>query len=170
MAVEFFVFLKFIEYVTFQDGEFTTTLFKAGKWNEAKWLYVGRHRAHYKPICDLIFGENLDNKLPRLLTLGEDRFLVEYDLVNAQKDDLPILQKDRIEQSATPRCMMWYPPITKEQFLCLSNDQYKLKLINTTTKMCRKTLLGPTFGSPIRKQVSFVDICPVVPRQHNEEF
>ena len=76
---------------------------------------------------------------------------VEYDLENSSKDDLRVLTSDRIEQSAVPLCMAWYPPVTKESFMVTANDQFKFKLYNATTKMCRHTFLGPTFGSPIQK-------------------
>ncbi|XP_053555739.1 cilia- and flagella-associated protein 251 [Bombina bombina] len=140
------------QYLVTADEDFTVTLFKlVTQTGGATWQYFGRYRSHYKPIQSLIFGVKLDSDEPRLLSLGTDRILVEYDLVNSSKDHLSIASSDRTEQSAVPQCLAWYPPITKECFLLVANDQYKMKLYNATTKMCRKTLLGPAFGSPVRK-------------------
>ena len=48
---------------------------------------------------------------------------VEYDLANSSIDNLKLAASDRIEQSAIPTAMIWYPPITKESFLLITNNQ-----------------------------------------------
>lgn len=134
------------------DADFCVTVYKAAKpTSEWPWTYLGKYQAHYKPIRTVTFGVALDSDLPRLLSLGEDRALVEYDLGKSSIDDLKLLATERIEQSAVPQCLAWYPPVTKEQFYLTANDQFKFKLYNTTTTMCRYTLLAPTYGTPIQK-------------------
>lgn len=142
------------KYLASSDDDHCVTLFKSELTNlKEPWAFVGKQRAHYKTIIDLSFGKVLDEDIPRLFSIGEDRVLVEYDIKNSTEDDLKLVASDRIEQSAVPTCFAWYPPIIKEDFLLVVNDQYKIKLLNSTTKMCRKTLLGPTYGSTVKRVI-----------------
>uniref|UniRef100_A0A8D2Q6N2 Cilia- and flagella-associated protein 251 n=1 Tax=Varanus komodoensis TaxID=61221 RepID=A0A8D2Q6N2_VARKO len=126
--------------------------FPAAQLREEKvWERLAALHAHCKPIRTILFGVHLDSNEPRLLSLGEDRLLVEYDLPHSVQDELVVLRRDRIEQSAIPKCIAWYPPLTKEYFFLTANDHYKMKLYNVTTNLCRKTVLGPTYGSPLEK-------------------
>ncbi|XP_053136142.1 cilia- and flagella-associated protein 251 isoform X2 [Hemicordylus capensis] len=142
------------QYLATAEENISVTLYKKSLVDEvAVWERLAALHSHYKPICALLFGVYLDSDEPRLLSLGEDRLLVEYDLEHCVKDKLAIIRRDRIEQSAVPRCVAWYPPLTTEYFFFTANDQYKMKMYNVTTKLCRKTVLGPTYGTPLEKML-----------------
>ena len=45
------------------------------------WVYVGSYRAHYKAVKSLVWGEpSTAGGTSRLWTVGEDGYLVEYDI------------------------------------------------------------------------------------------
>ncbi|XP_036369250.1 cilia- and flagella-associated protein 251-like isoform X1 [Octopus sinensis] len=115
--------------------------------------YIGRYRSHYQPIRDLMFREIFQSSVPLLLSLGEDRRLVEYNILPDNAEGVQLLSVDRIEQSAIPLCMTFYPSFTKEYFILTVNNEYKYKLYNSSTKMCRLTILSPTYGSPLTKVI-----------------
>ncbi|XP_038200379.1 cilia- and flagella-associated protein 251 [Arvicola amphibius] len=137
-------------YMATADVSFTVAVYMVVVKNGQRvWEYLARLRSHHNSIRSLLFGVHLDSNEPRLLSLGKDRFLIEYNLMKSFKDHLLVLDIHRTDQGTYPTCMVWYPPLTKELFLLICNSCYKVKLFNSITKMCRKTLLGPAYGSPI---------------------
>lgn len=58
----------------------------------------------------------------------------------------------QIENEAIPTSCVWYPKVdTKEDLLLTSNNEYKMKIWNVSTKTSRRTCLGPTYGGEIVK-------------------
>ncbi|XP_057383364.1 cilia- and flagella-associated protein 251 [Balaenoptera acutorostrata] len=146
------------QYMATADVSFTVAIYMVRVKNGRRvWEYLARLRSHRKSIRSVLFGVHLDSNEPRLLSLGRDRLLIEYNLLKSYKDHLEVLDIHRTDQGNYPTCMVWYPPLTKELFLLICNSGYKVKLFNSTTKMCRKTLLGPVYGSPIEQ----IQILPV---------
>ncbi|XP_019504546.1 PREDICTED: WD repeat-containing protein 66 isoform X2 [Hipposideros armiger] len=146
------------QYMATADVNFTVAVYRVRvKSGQRVWEYLARLRSHRKSIRSLLFGVHLESSEPRLLSLGRDRLLIEYNLLRSNRDHLEVLDIHRTDQDSHPTCMIWYPPLVKERFLLISNSGYKVKLFNSTTKMCRKTLLGPVYGSPIEQ----IQILPV---------
>ncbi|XP_008057932.1 cilia- and flagella-associated protein 251 [Carlito syrichta] len=140
------------QYMATADVSFTVAVYmRVVKNGQRVWEYLARLRSHHKSIRSLLFGVHLDTNEPRLLSLGRDRLLIEYNLLKSYKDHLEVLDIHHTDQDSHPTCMVWYPPLTKELFLLICNTGYKVKLFNSTTKMCRKTLLGPIYGSPVEQ-------------------
>ncbi|XP_006149349.1 cilia- and flagella-associated protein 251 [Tupaia chinensis] len=140
------------QYMATADVSFTVAVYMVFVRKGTRvWEYLARLRSHRKSIRSLLFGVHLDSNEPRLLSLGRDRLLIEYNLRKSYRDHLEVLDIHWTDQGNYPTWMVWYPPLTKELFLLICNSGYKVKLFNSTTKMCRKTLLGPTYGSPIEQ-------------------
>ncbi|NWS13356.1 CF251 protein, partial [Pachyramphus minor] len=155
------------QYLATADEKYSVIVYKKVLQNgHRSWEHLAGLDSHYKPIRSILFGVQPGSNEPRLLSLGEDRQLVEYDLSSSIKDHLVVTHRVRVEQSAVPLCMAWYPQLSTESFILTANNCYKMKLLNATTKMCRKTLLGPTYGSPLEK----IQILPMTssadPKQH----
>ena len=93
--------------------------------------------------------------------------MAEYDLDESEVDHLALKPLTKIEQIAEPMSACYYPSsLTKESFLVTINNEYKYKLYNADTKMCRKTVLGPTFGSTLRK----IEVLPKMDETSSDEY
>ncbi|ETW03271.1 hypothetical protein H310_04779, partial [Aphanomyces invadans] len=118
------------------------------------WSYIGRCKSHTKPITGLEFGMSPDQQA-LLVTVGEDRMLVDYSLPRSSVMDGIILNvpPQKIEQSATPTTCFWHPDMAgvHEDLVVVANDEYKFKQWNANNKTCRKTTLSPTYGGPLNR-------------------
>ncbi|KAJ0392559.1 hypothetical protein P43SY_000538 [Pythium insidiosum] len=120
------------------------------------WTYIGRCRAHAKPITGIEFFQSGDGQ-PLLVSVAEDKTMVEYCLTRSSIVDGIVLTQSpvKIEQSARPTACCWHPEMKSlhEDMLIIANDEYKLKQWNSHNKSCRKTTLGPSYGGPINRLV-----------------
>jgi hypothetical protein len=59
-------------------------LYRCENMDSCEWIFMGKQRSHYKPITDILFNEvsSVESEPLHLFSLGEDRMLIEYDLIN----------------------------------------------------------------------------------------
>ena len=130
------------------------------------WVFVGSYRAHYKPVSALVWGAAaIAGDTPRLWTTGEDGFLVEYDVDGSSVEGgVQLKKRERVLRAPIPTAAGIVPAYggsyLKEDVLVLCDDQYKFKVQRvpdaaTEPSVCRKTVLGPTYGDPVTKLCAF---------------
>lgn len=116
------------------------------------WIFIGENQGHTKQITGICYGKK--DSHDTLYSIGEDRYLTEYDIEGGSILDgfHQLGSRRRIEQLAYPTACIWMESAeSKEPLLIVSNDEYKIKLWNTDSKTNRKTCLSPTYGGPITK-------------------
>ncbi|KAJ0180263.1 hypothetical protein K1T71_003667 [Dendrolimus kikuchii] len=125
------------------------------------WNFIGKHRAHYKDISSLLFiPQKNTNGEYKLISLGVDRIMVEYDIGESSEEYLEIYSLDRMEQTAVPlAAIVWPTPsyVNSEEYrtdlpmILVANDEHKYKVVNYATTMTLSTVLGPRYEHPVRK-------------------
>eukprot|EP01105_Mastigella_eilhardi_P010888 TRINITY_DN251_c0_g1_i11.p1 TRINITY_DN251_c0_g1~~TRINITY_DN251_c0_g1_i11.p1 ORF type:complete len:1005 (+),score=248.37 TRINITY_DN251_c0_g1_i11:979-3993(+) len=163
-------------YLVHADADKCVTVYKhtTQEGVEDSWTFVGKYRTHSAPITGISFCSEQDAPAPsssesdngsgssgngsdgssnvasvlRLLSLGEDRRLVEYEIVPTE---LRVKSVVEVEQTATPTALSCYAHAGREELVVVADSHFKLKLLNASTKMCRRTVLGPTFAGPLNR-------------------
>jgi WD40 repeat protein len=136
---------------------------------EVPWLYLGRYRSHHAAIVGLTFIADDDSGIIRLVSLGHDRVLVEYDLANSfAATGIVVRSAVTVEQTAMPCGLLVLPPgcqpgeDPKRTLVVSSNDEFKFKVLDvlgltgvhderplpSQESHCVQTLLAPTYGAP----------------------
>jgi hypothetical protein len=128
------------------------------------YIYIGRIHVHALPLAGIDFGYR--EGIEVLISVGEDRVVMEYDLENSSIEggiccqyiegaDGEMKVRDRgdmqyVEVTARPTALMWHPKLNDdvEDKFIIVNDEFKFKEFNADSKQCRKITLAPTFASP----------------------
>ncbi|GFR40429.1 hypothetical protein Agub_g1003 [Astrephomene gubernaculifera] len=127
-----------------------------------RWEFLGRCRSHHGPIASVVFGESPSGQT-RLLTVGADARVVEYDLVaSSVATGLQVVSYyDFPPGGGAPTSLTFAPPLqyfrafAADTHLLVSDDSYKIRVFNPDRPAVEATFLGPTFGGPIAQLVMF---------------
>eukprot|EP00760_Papus_ankaliazontas_P016936 PhM_4_TR16952/c0_g1_i1/m.27931 len=134
-----------------------------------EWVYMGRHRSHRAPITGLQFGIVPYGDAPRLVSIGEDKRLVEYNLPDTDiESGLRVRCAHKITQGAVPTGLLWAQDLVVDEkavprnkegkasipldMFLLTTNEYKVKVFaSDSSRQCIKTVLGPTYGGPLNR-------------------
>ncbi|VDM32611.1 unnamed protein product [Hydatigera taeniaeformis] len=138
-------------YCAYIDTQHSTTLLRrrhTGNPVDRKWTFSGRYRGHGDNIVDILFKTSSNDATPRLFTLGEDRMLIEYDVLRAKHNVLPLKRRMKVEHIAKPQCFVSMEDFYPENFICYANSDSKFRLLDADALAIRKTVMAPVKDAP----------------------
>ena len=93
----------------------------------------------------MMYGQHPDTGDTILITIGKDMKINEFNLETSTiSQGLSLTHRGVVEQRCQPTSMVWHPPTnSQETFLVIANKHQKQRMINLSTKMCRKVVTGP---------------------------
>lgn len=165
-------------FVTFYDAKCNIIVFKHDKATEEEWIVLGsKTRYHTKAIVDTLYisktsslplpdittphQQHHHSKLPvpRLISLGEDRKIIEYDLIESMKEGAKTLSKTfskRIFQTSIPTAItLIYNSKKHEEEILIADSKGKFKIFDKSTFEILATFMAPIYDSYVKQFVSF---------------
>lgn len=124
-----------------------------GKFGD-KWEYIGKYGTHNGRVSGLCF-EGLGAQT-RLFSVAEDGLMVEYDVPNCSVDGgiRLVSYADIGRAAAVPTAVCLAPPTQKNTsggpLLITADNAFKFRTYDSATQTCKKTVLGPTYGGPLK--------------------
>ncbi|GIX86183.1 WD repeat-containing protein 66 [Caerostris darwini] len=120
---------------------------------EPKWQYNGKSHQHLGKIVDCMFNNSSKGENVYFFTLGEDRFIIEYDISNSRKMEIEVIRRMGMETSCTPICMSWYPIYDILTCIAVIFDDRKLWVYNLEDEKRIKIVLLPPYEEKLKRMV-----------------
>lgn len=116
-----------------------------------EWAVLGRTKVHFGPIISLLFPNVGDDEVIILNSISSDRHIAEYNLTTSTvTGGLVVVSIKQLEQIYRPTVALFVDQPNQahpEQFITTFNTNSKVRSYAQKTKLCRKTVLGPTLGA-----------------------
>ncbi|KAI8903281.1 quinon protein alcohol dehydrogenase-like superfamily, partial [Gorgonomyces haynaldii] len=120
-----------------------------------EWVLLGRAKSHFGAIVSLLYPKTNAGESVRLFSVSQDRHVAEYDLsASDTKRGIAVMSIRRIEQIYRPMAAFLSEKqhqVHPEEFITCVNNGYKIRSYAAQTRLCRKTVLGPTFGNLVNQ-------------------
>lgn len=118
-----------------------------------EWCMLGRAKSHFKEVVRLLYPKCVDNEPVRMFSVSKDRHVGEYNLSASNTESgIVVLSIRRVEQIYRPMdAFLAYKehPVHPEEFIVTVNTGFKVRSYASATRLCRQTVLGPTFGGQV---------------------
>lgn len=120
---------------------------------DPEWQWLGNCRSHTGPISGLQFGLTVDSNKITLISVGQDRHMIEYDLEKTSiVEGIQLRKRSQVEQYSVPTAISAAPQIDAvARFIYMADSEMKIKTVNASSQMIRQTTAAPEYGSLIQR-------------------